>query len=122
MRDGQCKGSITFNQYWHQYLNKKVVNAVEGTPRCQIVSPAGSRILFGEGGFAVKADAGGKDGRCSSLVREVCALLVLVSSTLREGFEPFCVEYFPPLLKQSAVTIQIIREAYFLPNIVCFIK
>ena len=47
----------------------------------------------------------------SSLVREVCALLVLVSSTLREGFEPFCVEYFPPLLKQSAVTIQIIREA-----------
>ena len=37
----------------------------------------------------------------SSLVREACSALVLISSTLREAFEPFCVEYFPPLLKQT---------------------
>ena len=36
----------------------------------------------------------------SSLVRECCALLVLISSTMREAFEPFCADYFPPLLKQ----------------------
>ena len=92
MRDGQCKGSITFNQYWHQYLNKKVVNAVEGTPRCQIVSPAGSRILFGEGGFAVKADAGGKDGRCSSLVREVLDLHM--NEMWHDGFVTKALESF----------------------------
>ena len=43
----------------------------------------------------------------SSLVREACGLLVAVASAMREAFEPFCVEYFPPLLKQTVVTIQV---------------
>ena len=47
----------------------------------------------------------------SSLVREACAVLALVAATLREAFEPFCSDYFPPLIKQTTVTIQIIREA-----------
>ena len=47
----------------------------------------------------------------SSLVREACAALVLISSTLREAFEPFVHEYFQPLIKQTVVTIQVIRES-----------
>ena len=108
MRDAKCKGAITFNQYWHQYLNKKVVNAVEGKPRCQIVSPAGSRFFPGEGGFAVKADAGGKDGRCSSLVREVLDLHM--NEMQNDGFVQKALESFfnaqseihPPCVSEGA--------------------
>ena len=108
MRDAKCKGAITFNQYWHQYLNKKVVNAVEGKPRCQIVSPAGSRFFSGEGGFAVKADAGGKDGRCSSLVREVLDLHM--NEMWNDGFVQKALESFfnaqseihPPCVSEGA--------------------
>lgn len=47
----------------------------------------------------------------SSIVREACAALVVISSALREAFEPFVHDYFPPLLKQTVVTIQVIRES-----------
>ena len=47
----------------------------------------------------------------SSLVREACAALGAIAERMHEAFEPFCVEFFPPMLKQTTVTIQVIREA-----------
>eukprot|EP00802_Teleaulax_amphioxeia_P006278 Tamp_06282.p1 GENE.Tamp_06282~~Tamp_06282.p1 ORF type:complete len:350 (+),score=38.02 Tamp_06282:746-1795(+) len=69
MRAGKCTAAVTFHQYWHQYRSKRAVNGVEGT--CRHVSPAGSTILSGEGGFVIKADSGGQRGKCTSLIRDV---------------------------------------------------
>jgi len=66
MSDGECNAAVTNNQYWHEFRNQRATNA-----GCQFLSPAGSAIMQGEGGFVVKADSGGKDGRCSSLIRDV---------------------------------------------------
>ena len=66
MSDGECNAAVTNNQYWHEFRNQRATN--DG---CQFWSPVGSAIMQGEGRFVVKADSGGKDGRCFSLVRDV---------------------------------------------------
>jgi len=47
----------------------------------------------------------------SSLVRDACAALGAAAEKMRESFEPFCIDFVPPMLKQTTVTIQVIREA-----------
>ena len=72
MRAGKCKAAVTYRVYWHQVKSKQDVNGVEG--KCRHISPAGSDIVLGEGGFVVKADSGGRNGKCSSLLRDVLDL------------------------------------------------